>query len=413
VKRILFPTINLLISFFMCLAAANTAHAYTRNFEAMVRRGDKLVKAKVQLTDLLSQSAFDGKYFAVTNAQSDEPLRFDAPKELVLKAATVYYWFTQSHLYFAKALKPLLPKLPPEQKDFLDQKMVVRLEMTRPFSAALHYDLRDQIANGAVTIPASNEFRDDDVKAWGPETWFFTAKEQKVANPATPIAAIIDNGNFKLAVFESLAQQDALHAIQQFEIGNFAVVPFTADLIVSLALAEVVPSTFKIIKWIPSHIYLDAAMIPEISANEYSHYALSPWLGIKRRFHVGEGYAHFFAAKLTGLIKLQNKGGRFSRGYTPIRGDSSDMYSFAKEVGASAAMSSFTFSVLEDLEKGFGADGLRIILDTLPYLNENSNLKQDFTLSVFTSINDLAHETGKDQTAGAFRAHDILSRRGF
>ena len=403
---------SLILIALLC-GAARADDAGTRKMAALVRQGANLVQQEVTLTDLVSSDSFKGTYFTVVLGQADQPVPFNAPADLALKAATVYYAFTHSRAYFVQTLQSLLPTLSSAQRGYLDEPMVIRLEMTHPFSAEIHYDLSQTVFNGAVTVPASDDFREDGTPPWGAETWFFAAQTQTVGNPASQLPGVLNSSDFKLAIFESLAQQDALGAIQDVQTHLFSVTSLSENVAISLGLAQGLPPLLsKVIQIIPGKVYLDAALIPEIGANEYAHYALSPWLGMKRRFHVGEGYAHYFASKITGLVRLQDKAGKYSRGYSPIRGDSSDMYDFMKEVGPSAAMSSFTFSVLSDLEKALKADGPAVIAGTLLYLDSGSSLKMDFTRAVFSSIADLGTEEKKDMTTDAYWAHSVLSNRG-
>ncbi len=398
----------------LLLAPSAFAANGSSTMPALVRQNGELKQANVSLPDLVSTNSFQGKYFTVVDAESDAPIPFTADATQKLRAATVYYAFSAAREYFLNTLKPLLSTLPPEQQDYLNQPMVIRLNMDHPYSAAIHFDQAETLANGAVTVPASDELKQDSLKPWGAETWFFVAKSTKVPNPAAQIPGVLNNSSFKLSIFESLAQQDVIAALQQASIHNYSSTVFAEDLLVSFALSEIaLPIAAKAIQLIPSYIYLDAAMIPEISANEYAHYALMPWLGLKRRFHVGEGYAHYFAGKIMGLMELQDKAGNYSKGYSPIRGDSSEMYSYMNEVGIYAAMSSFTFSVLEDLEKSLGHDGLPVIVGTLPYLGADSNLNIDFTRAVFTSLSDLGFQSGKDTTDESFVVHTVLEKRGF
>jgi hypothetical protein len=400
------------IFFFVLLASRSEAQ--TQEVSALIRQDKKLLQANVTLTDLTSSTSFQGKYFTVVDGETDTPISFDAEASQKLRAATVYYAFSQSRDYFKKVLSSLVETLPEEQRDYLDKPMVIRLNMTHAYSAAVHFNKTGNIYNGAVTVPASDGMRADNVKPWNSETWFFTGKKIKVQNPASGVPGALNNSSFKLSIFESLATQDVTAAIQQVALDNFSSEVFAQDLIVSFALSELLlPATAMAIKMVPSYIYLDAAMIPEIAANEYSHYALYPWLDLKRRFHVGEGYAHYFAAKIVGLTRLQDKSGKYSKGYTPIRGDSPNMYTFANEVGAYAAMSSFTFSVLEDVERSLGSDGLATIVGTLPYLNSDSSLKLDFTRSLYSSLSDLERQGDKKINDKFFVIQTVLEKRGF
>jgi hypothetical protein len=319
--------------------------------------------------------------------------------------------FSQSRAYFVNILK--------DQQNFLSQPMIIRLNMTHPFSETLHYDQSNTVENGAVTVPASGILKGDATPAWGVETWFFVGKKQKVSNPAAPVAAAIDNPGYKLTIFESLAEQDSVLAIENVMDDTFSPVVLAENLGVTLGLSEIFPFlAASAIRLIPGSVYLDAAMIPEIAANEYAHYALSPWLGLERRFHVGEGYAHFFAAQITGLIVLQDNAGPYSSGYTTIRGDSSEMYTYANEVGILAAMSSFTFSVLEDLNKALGPAGLPVIVDALHLgLSPSSNLNIDFTDAIFAAIAETpppsSTSSGTDVETEILQAHLVFSNRGF
>jgi hypothetical protein len=392
---------------------ADVAVTTTYSTQAMVRQNKNLVQQQVTLTDLVSTTSFQGKYFTVIDGEGTTPVAFNADPYLVLQAATAYNAFTESRNYFLQALSTLIPTLPAAQQDYLNQNMVIRLNMTHLFSAEIHFDQVDTTANGAVTIPASDEFKMDNVPDWGVETWFFVAQKQKTPNAASQIPAVLNNPNFKLSIFQSLAQNDAVTAIQNITLKTYSTQVLAEDLLVSLGLAEgITPIMAKAINLIPGHVYLDAVMIPEIGANEYAHAALNPWLGLKVRFPVGEGYAHYFAGKIMNLVRLQDKGGKYSKGYQAITGDSKGVYGFDNEVGPTAASSSFTFSLLNDLETALGANGLPTIIGTLPLLNSSSNLRIDLAQSIMASVSEVDTAQGKTPVADILQAQKVLTLRG-
>jgi hypothetical protein len=416
-------SIRLFTLFVLALASVVHADVVTSTYktQALVRQGQDLVQQQVTLTDLVSTTSFQGKYFTVIDGEGNTPIAFNSDPELCLKAATAYNAFTESRNYFVNALASIIPTLSLAQQNYLNQNMVIRLDMTHLFSAEIHFDQVDTTANGAVTVPASDDFRifdknpdgTDKYPAWGVETWFFVAKSEKTPNAASQIPAVLNNSAFKVSLFESLAQNDSVTAIQNVELGTYSTQVLAEDLLVSLGLAEgLTPIMAKAITIIPGHVYLDAVMIPEIGANEYAHYALYPWLGLQRRFPVGEGYAHYFASKITGLVKLQNKAGKYSKGYQAITGNSKGVYGFANELGPTAASSSFTFSLLDDLEKSLGTNGLPVIVGTIPLLNDSSNLRIDFSQSVMASISSLDAAQGKSPIADLLQAQKVLTLRG-
>jgi hypothetical protein len=380
---------------------------------AIVRQNANLVQQDVVLTDLISTTAFDGKYFTVINGEGSTPVAFTDDKDLVLRAATAYNAFTQSRLYFLQTLAAIIPTLPQAQQNYLDQHMVIRLNMTHLFSQAVHFNVTASLDNAAVTIPASDEFKADNIPAWGVETWFFVPHRDKIANPAAQISTVLSNPDFKLSMVESLLQNDAIQSVSSYQAGTFGWPVLAENMAVSIGLGEgLSPIMAKAVSIIPGHVYLDTVMIPEIDANEYSHYALAPWLGLKVRFPVGEGYAHYFASKITGLIKLQDKGGQYSKGYQPIAGNSKVVYGLANEVGSNAASSSFTFALLEDMEKALGTNGLPVIIGTVTLLNDSSNLRIDLSQALMATIWQLDKGPSSQATSDMLQAQKVLTLRG-
>src|SRR5690606_2275549 len=84
----------------------------------------KLIRAK--LTDLVSNKAFNGKYFKVVLGKSNKPIGFDhKDSKILLKAATTYYHATIARNFFIEKLK----------SDYVKKlgQVTLRLEITSTF----------------------------------------------------------------------------------------------------------------------------------------------------------------------------------------------------------------------------------------------------------------------------------------
>jgi hypothetical protein len=395
--------------------------------QAMVRENGKLVQREVTLTDLNSIKAFDGKYFKVVKGDSEDniPVSFDPPApgqestegspDIRLKAATVYNAFTLSRLYFKKLLTTV-GGLTDEDIAYLDDPVTIRLEMKETFSAAVHYNTLSPVFNGAVTIPATKDNPDIKVDInpatqkpiadWGRETWFFAPAEKHSLATAQLIGNTIGQSTFQFEVLESLLSQDVTLAVKAKIEKDFAWQVFAENAAFSIAVSEgAIPILAKFLSAIPTKIYLDAAMLPEIASNEYAHLALYPWLGLKKRTHIVEGYPHYYAAKIWDLKMLQADAKPYSKNFAPRDSTSSVKYSLAQESGPFAATSNFTFSTLAQIDQAFGQDeGLNVTTraivtpyflgedSPLAYIGPDSNLKTHLTNALLGS----ARNYGKD-----------------
>jgi hypothetical protein len=154
--------------------------------------------------------------------------------------------------------------------------------------------------------------------------------------------------------------------------------------------------------------YLDSAMIPEISIHEFAHIALSPVFGLKRSTALNEGYANYFAYRISGLKKLGSRAGKYNLSDAPKSALNRAKYSIDQELLKQAAYGSFTLSLLYQLEHALGDEGETILTRTLSYLTPDSTLKNDFTEEVKQAIQDV----GSTPRAQWFAAKAVFLERG-
>ena len=350
----------------------------TRTFPIVERanHGKRIHETKAELTDLTSDTAFEGKYFQIVLGTSSTAVPFNSDPELVLRAASVYH-----HLTIARAFYKKLPM----DTAHLDKQTTVRIDQELPFSTTIHFVTNGQkVNNGALTIPGSDDMKADKtpngevINPWNNEIWFFKAKTVTRTSPLAAVGEELGSTDFKMQMMGQLLYQDATGVGTSLVNGTFNATSCAISMSMSIGLSELVPDTIMLLgKIIKQRYYLDTAMIPEIVYHEYGHIALGPTLGFKRPTPIIEGYPNYFASKISGLPDLAGHAHKYNHGDMPKRGFTKMTYSFDQEETA------------VELDKAFGAEGERILLQAIKYLNESSDLRSDFELAVTQAIDDV------------------------
>ena len=364
----------------------------------------EFVPITVELPDLISEDSFNGKYFKIVKGKSDQAVLFE-DTEFSTRAAHMYYHLSKARNYFKQIANA--------NHFHLDQKIIIRLDITNIFDNYGHFahDEFGEEFNTAVTIPASDDWRIPSVPAWSKEIWFRPSKELLVDSSLSVLAALIDSRETKtglqIAVIENSLYQLFDNGLMSQLFSNLQNNWNFLSLGIGLAAIELMP---KLLRWVGSgrkrKFFLDTGMIPEIIYHEYAHYALSDGMPLTST-PVIEGYANYFAGKISGKGQWGNRPGS----YTTDRGRNAfarDLYSFRVESNLFST-GDFVYKLLW---------GLRDILsesktDTLLYhtrLNvvKNSNVKFDLINSIFENLSVI----DCDDNNHRIQLHKFMQRLG-
>ncbi len=390
---------------------AGEAPALIREMNVNVRevstgtRSGRIVVERRVLTDLVSETAFEGTYFKVVHASDESPIRFDHPdSDVVRRAATVYYHMSNT--------RNALDTLELHDRSGLRKQMLIRIDQEQDFSDVHHFDPRPERReyNASRIIPPSDPFMlAGGVRPWGYEIWFRKASVEKRRSPLNLVAGQVNSREFKSMLMGQLLYSDMISLTQNALLGFFNPTDHLISMSFSIGLSELIPQTIGLIgRHSHQRYYLDSAMIPEIAVHEFSHIALAPVFGLKRSTALNEGFANYLAWRVTGLEKLGARAGAFNRSDAPKSALTRAKYSFDQEMLKQAAYGSFTFSLLHELDQAMGPEGGKILIHSLAYLNEDSSLNVDLPNAVKHAIEDI----GTRKKAQWLSALGVFVKRG-
>ena len=279
-------------------------------FASMIKK-DALVRdenfnpvvKQVLLTDLTSESSFEGVHFKIVQGKSDEAIRFDSDMATQLKAATVYFHLTKAYRFFVDTVKSQYVKNLPQ--------IIVRLELTNVFNEVGHFanDNLDPQFNNALSIPAGVGYEPKDIKPWGMEIWFRPVKEidlSEMDNSGTnqDLKAIIKYfrnqihmGNLQTLITSIIYSKASNTSIDHSKLVRLLGTSILTEMVYQFSGAAAQLFAQNIYK-------LDSAMVPEIIYHEFSHIALSDHLQLTHSSPVNEGLADYFAGKIANSTKL-------------------------------------------------------------------------------------------------------------
>jgi hypothetical protein len=328
----------------------------TKTFSAVVRAEKNVpVVTDVILTDLESESSFDGKYFKIVKGKSQEAIGFDEDKETLLRAATAYYHLTKARAYFVTKAKSAYAKALP--------KMVIRIDLANEFSALGHFanDNYKPQFNNALTVPAGAGRPDKGIAPWGMEIWFRPMKKVHLRDIETNDLA----GREYQALMGKFRKQIHMQSLQRF-IAQIVIASTTdgsvssADALIRTAGSSLVMEVgYQALhpisraftrKW----YWLDSALVPEIIYHEYAHAALSDHLELSHSSGVIEGMADYFAGQISDSPELA----KHIKKYNTFNGKDAERkenYVLEYESGE-YANTDFVFSLLWEAGKIVGED---------------------------------------------------------
>lgn len=342
-------------------------------------RYGKFVETKVVLTDLLSKTHLDGKFFKIVDGKSNDAININN-EEFGQRAAHIYYHLSVARNYFKK--------LPNINNSYLDKKMIVRVNIKNAFDNYGHF-AHDDFAkeyNTAITIPESDKYKIPSVEPWGKEIWFRPGKELYISGQLGMLGMLLNQRsiktNFQVIVLENALAQMISDQLYRGLVNNNNFLTIGIGILAIEFLPKVL---IRVGSKIKNRFFLDTGMVPEIIYHEYAHFALSDYVDLTST-PVVEGLANYFAGKISNKAHWGN--GPYV--YTTDRGRnalSQELYDFRVE-SKMFATGDFVFKFLWGLQDIFG----KLKTDVLIYsireqLNGKSNIKFNLVNSIFDNLN--------------------------
>lgn len=376
---------------------ANTAHAVP--VKVNVRSDKNELKTVTMDSQDISGSAFaETEDFRILRSTETDVIDFSSEnfsEDERLRAATALYHAKIARDYFRNVLEA-----PKSEKQ---SRISVRIDMNHPFNEFYHFVPESKLLeyNNAVTIPASNIRAMPDVPKWDNEMWFRSAKEEDVDNSVYQVAKILDQMDLTVEMVKIATDQSVQNSVVSSTLDesfrNVDYMGFVESVLYTVGIFKIAPK-FLIFATgsIKTKTYLDTAMIPEVIYHEYSHYALSDYVSLRKSTPVNEGLANYFAAVISNNGNIASKTGRFSKNIGGYDGTSKMMYDSKMET-ANAAHSNFVFSYLWRLrlrmEKEIkGGDKLndQLVFNARKYLKyAKKSIKDDLIPALNRSVEDI------------------------
>lgn len=397
------------IIYFSLQLLAICSFAFNKEIEVVTRTPKyKMTTEKVILKNLVSETHFVGKYFSIYEGKSETPVTFDAPKELLLKAATTYYHLTKARDFFTDSL----------QSNYVKEmaQIKIRLDLINDFDEVGHFahEARNPQYNNALTVPPGEGLEEMGVNAWAHEIWFRPSKKiafddmEGLGNQAAIEQQKLNP--FRNRIHESSAQKFIFSTISQFrsEQANWQNILSLGNILSSGAI-EFFYHTFPVInKTIsPKAFYLESALVPEIIYHEFCHVALSNHLPTTHSKAVIEGVADYFAARIANHHKI----GKKTKKYTNLKGkNGKNDVLYAPELETPFyANHDFVFALLWDINAKMGNQRTDdLLLTTCQHLNTSADIRNDLTAALVTACRSINGRASK----AVLNLYQLLEKRG-
>lgn len=279
-------------------------HAASIDYEVVDRDGkDRLVKVARKLKELKDPSSFEGEYFKVVEGASNTAVKID-DSPIAQKAGNVYYHLTKAKDFFEG--------LGVKQ----NEQITIRVDIVNKFHKTYHFQNPkiDPVYNNATTIDAGEGVDEYDISSWGKEIWFRPGKEvptgpefkkkfKRMVRNSIPKSSSINADTLLYTVLSSAVSKDIEGSIKD------SAQTLLQNYLTSSLLRFAVPELM--IVFAEKNFYFDAAFIPEVAYHEYTHYAMSDHVPPIVNNTVMEGFADFFAAKISGRKEIAHKLGDY------------------------------------------------------------------------------------------------------
>jgi hypothetical protein len=386
---------KLLILLAYLVHLTSTQFSYAYECTANVRdRNHNLIKQRVQLDHLVSDTAYKGKYFEVVHSKDETPVNFNH-ETLDLRACTVYYHLSKARNYF--------------QTHFNDRylstlrELKIRIDMPYSFIDSSHYMHEDfKSDNNSITIPPSTNARVPEVDAWGYEIWFAPAKKAKKSNQVEMAASIVNSAtsqnSLRLGVATSLGQTMAADLARGVTITSLEGQMYVESLLLSLFVVTATPFIIeKSAAIFKRTFYLDTALLPEVIYHEFAHVALSKFLRPSHKSPINEGMANFFAADIGNTSKILSKTNGLAKGLNPLNANKKIKFEPWME-DKKYAQFGFTFHLLWKIKRELGDSFSReLIYETHKKLNASSKVRQDLLAALESTVKELIVDANEEK----------------
>lgn len=406
-------TYTILLSFILF----KSAFAQSRPlFNILLREelSNRIYYKQIEMPDLENENSFDGKYFKIVKAKSNDAISFnEADEKILLKAATTYYHLNKARSFWVNQMKSTRAEELP--------KITVRIDILNQFDELGHFsnDNRAPQYNNALSVPAGKtpewlpvEKQDQ----WGNEIWFRPKKVILTSelgpmgpNPLTQTLQYIENpiinytrGQFERTLVEHLFYPDyTSRPIHQDVIRLVGTIALTKVFIQGSRYAD---SLF-----VEKYYYLDTAMIPEIIYHEYTHLVLSDHLELSHSTPVNEGFADYFAAVMSKKRKVYAKVPGYSNS-APKDTQNKSTYNHWTESNR-AATADFTLSVLWDVRETLGEEyGDQVVYEARTHLKTATATISDHLLrSVLSACETKCESPRRDK----YKLFKTFQKKGF
>lgn len=390
---------------------------FAEEFKVIDRRDNstKTYYKKVALSDLISDTHFEGKYFKIVHKKSNEPIAFNDPdSELVLRAANTYYHLTKAKDFWLNNLKVYTPESFPQ--------LTIRLEITNTFSELGHFshDNHNPQYNNALSIPAG-ETPDwvpvEKYDKWGKEIWFRPKKvlaTKDLENSLGPNPAYVAAKQMQAPFINYTVNRFNQTLINHLFYGDRMTTSLKNDFakfIGTIALSYFVVESTKRMdplfmeKW----FYLDTAMVPEVVYHEYAHLILSDHLEMSHSTPVVEGYADYFAAIMSEKKKVYAKIPGHSN--SNPKDPNNDRFYHQIEEDRGNATSDFVLSVLWDVRETLGKEVAdKVIFESRKKLEtKTATISHHMLKAILDTCSELCPSPRRDR----LKLFQTFSKRGF
>jgi hypothetical protein len=377
---------------------------------AIVRNQNfKAIEQKVILSDISREDCFEGLYFKIVEAKSDQAICLDHPSlDIKLKAATTYYHLTLARQFFVDKLGSAFVESLPQ--------LSIRIELTNRFSELGHFanDKLEPQFNNALSIPAGAGMPGRNITPWGPEIWF---RPKKIINIKELEIKQNNVQDYKM-LLRSFRQQTHMMSLQRFLLSlvNNQVFqsPNVLDSMFRLFGASVMMEAVYQGSGFINNIFqrknywLDSALVPEIIYHEFAHIALSDNLELSHSSPMNEGMADFFAGLIANSPKLALKIKKHNT-FSGKKATNSKRYIQEFET-TGYANTDFVFGLLWDIKQVFGEKlGTEMIYALRQRVTTNSNLYQDLLQALLDLCQDRCAYPSNDR----LKLYQIFHKRGF
>lgn len=387
-----------------------SSNIFANEFSVIDRRdhSTKTYFKKVILEDLTSNTHFEGKYFKIVYKKSNEPIPFNAEKEIVQRAANIYYHLTQAKNFWQKMNPQVFSQL------------TIRLDITNNYSQLGHFsnDNLDPQYNNALSVP-EGETPDwvpaDKQDKWGKEIWFrpmkmISTKDMVYDLGPNPVTLALKQMqapfiNYTVNKFNQTLMNHAFYAALTKNSLGEDVGRFIGTLALTYFLIETSKKMDPLFveKW----FYLDTSMVPEVIYHEYAHLILSDELEMSHSTPVIEGYADYFAAIMSNKRKVYAKVPGYSNS-NPKDPYHERHYTHLDELNAT---SDFVLAVLWDVRETLGAE----VADQVIYESRKKLETRSATINqhMIRAILDTCSEICPSPRVDRLKLYETFRKRGF